>query len=131
LKRRVKRRKNMVPSLALSSKLNYVERLIQRSNIRVFLPYSVGGHLFICLLFFLLGFLSISHYMNIIVAIIFGIGLSILPFLILRIITDVISYRIKRMAVDFLIIFKNFLIAGKVTDIFEAFKKLPDMCQNL
>lgn len=110
----------------LGNKLDYIERLIQKSNIRIYIPYSIWSHLFICIIFLILGTIWMEQYMNIIVSIIFGVGLSIVPFLILRIITDIISYRVKRNSVDFLIILKNFFIASKSADIFESFKKASD-----
>lgn len=123
IKEKTKKERNRIHLSTFTPKLNYIERLIQRSNIRVFFPYSVSGHLFFCFIFFFLGFLWINQYMNFIVSIIFGIGLSILPFLFLRVITDIVSYKVKRSSVDFLIILKNFFISGKNTDIFESFKK--------
>lgn len=106
--------------------LDYIERLIQRSNVRIYIPYSVGLHFFICFVFFILGAIWLGQYMSLIVSIIFGLGICIIPFLILKIITDILSYRIKRSSVDFLIILKNFFISSKNTDIFESFKKASE-----
>lgn len=110
----------------LGKKLDYIERLIQKSNIRVYIPYSIWTHSFICFIFFALGTVWMKQYMNVIVSIIFGLGLSIIPFLLLKIITDIISYRVKRNSVDFLIILKNFFMASKNKDIFESFKKTSE-----
>ncbi|TAH62225.1 MAG: hypothetical protein EWM50_05565 [Gottschalkiaceae bacterium] len=124
IKNRTKeRRRNIRYSFDLNNKLNYIEKLIQKSNIRLYVHYSVWSHLFICTLFFILGITWMSQYLSFIVAVIFGFGLSTIPFLILKIITDVLSYRIKRNSVDFLIIIKNFFIASKNKDIFESFEK--------
>lgn len=110
----------------ISNVLDYLERLIQRSNIRIYLPYSIGLHFFICFIFFILGVIWMNQYMSIIVSIIFGLGLCTIPFLMLKIITDILSNRIKRSSVDFLIILKNFFISSKNTDIFESFKKASE-----
>jgi len=106
--------------------LDYIERLIQRSNIRVYIPYSIELHLFICFIFFIIGAIWMEQYMSIVVSIIFGLGLCLIPFLLLKIITDILSYRIKRSSVDFLIILKNFFISSKTTDIFESFRKASE-----
>lgn len=113
-------------SSRLETKLDYIERLIQKSNIRIYIPYSVWSHIFICFMFFFLGIIFMEQYMNIVVSIIFGFGLSTIPFLLLKIITDVLSYRIKRTSVDFLIILKNFFIASKNNDIFDCFKRASE-----
>lgn len=124
--RKRKRTSRIYINNILGNKLEYIERLIQKSNIRIYMPYSVWSHLFICLIFLILGTIWMEQYMNIVVSIIFGFCLSTVPFLILRIVTDVVSYRVKRKSVDFLIILKNFYIAGKNQDIFESFKKAAD-----
>lgn len=106
--------------------LDFIERLIQRSNIRVYIPYSIGLHFFVCLIFFIIGSMWMNQYMSFIVSVVFGLGLCTIPFLLLKIITDILSYRIKRSSVDFLIIIKNFFISGKNKDIFESFKKASE-----
>jgi hypothetical protein len=96
----------------MGSRIEYIERLIIKSNIRVFLPYSTWTHLFLCFIFLVLGSMWMRQYMNIMISIIFGIVFSSIPFLVLRIIADIISYRVKRNSVDFLIILKNFFISN-------------------
>ena len=100
-----------------------IERLIQKSNIRIYVSYSVLTHISLCFVMFVMGAKYINKYVNIIVAIIFGFGMSTIPFLILRIIADIFTYRIKRNSVDFLIILKNFFISSKSKDIFECFER--------
>lgn len=110
----------------LESKLDYIEKLIQKSNIRIYVPYSVWTHIFICFVFFFLGVIFMEQYMNIVVSVIFGFGLCTIPFLLLKIITDVLSYKIKRISVDFLIILKNFFVSSKNNDIFDCFKRASE-----
>ncbi len=127
IKQRANKEKNRVYyNKRFVNLLDFIERLIQRSNIRVYIPYSIGLHFFVCFIFFILGAMWLNQYMSLIVSIIFGLGLCTIPFLLLKIITDILSYRIKRTSVDFLIILKNFFISGRNTDIFESFKKASE-----
>ncbi|MBU5676901.1 hypothetical protein KQI88_10780 [Alkaliphilus sp. MSJ-5] len=125
-RKRTKRNIVKIKNSYLDDKLDYIEKLIQKSNIRIYIPYSIWSHLFICSMLFFLGTTYMYQYINIIVALIFGFGLSTMPFLILRIIADVFAYKIKRSSVDFLIILKNFFIANKNKDIFECFNKASE-----
>lgn len=120
------RRRQLIRASALGSRLEYVERIIQKSNIRIYIPYSVTTHMLMCIVFFILGFLWMQEYMSLPVAIVFGVGMGTIPFLLLKILTDIISYKVKQISVDFLIILKNFLIAGKSNDIFLAFQRTAE-----
>jgi len=103
-----------------------IETMILKSNIRLYVPYTLGIHLVICGSLAVVGFFWIRAYMNPFVSVIFGVGMGTLPFLILRIFSDLIAHRVKQISVDFLIILKNFLIAGKTQDIFLAFQRAAD-----
>jgi len=103
--------------------LENIERLIQKSNLRIYIPYTVYTHLLVCTVMLVIGYIYMRKYFNVFVAVIFGIGLSTIPFLILRIIADVFTYRIKRNSVDFLLILKNFFESSKSKDIFECFER--------
>jgi len=122
-RKRGKRNRVNLKNRYFDGKLDYIEKLIQKSNIRIYIPYSVWSHLLICSLLLFLGTAYMKQYINFIVAFIFGIGLSTMPFLMLQIIADIFSYKIKRISVDFLIILKNFFIANKSKDIFDCFSK--------
>ncbi|WP_198006279.1 hypothetical protein [Alkaliphilus oremlandii] len=122
-RKRAKRNRVNLKNRYFDGKLDYIEKLIQKSNIRIYIPYSVWSHLLICSLLLFLGTAYMKQYINFIVAFIFGIGLSTMPFLMLQIIADIFSYKIKRISVDFLIILKNFFIANKSKDIFDCFSK--------
>ncbi len=100
-----------------------LEKRIERSNIRFYISYSAWLHLLLCLLLFLLAFSWMEKHMQPYVAIIFGALAALLPYILLQLFSDIMGYRVKRMSVDFLIIMRRFLVGGKGTDIFEAFKK--------
>lgn len=127
IRQRVKQqRRQLIRASILGSRLEYVENIIQKSNIRLYVPYSVATHVLFCIVFFVLGVLWMQEYMSLPVAIVFGVGMGTIPFLLLKILTDIISYRVKQISVDFLIILKNFLISGKSNDIFLAFKRTAE-----
>lgn len=127
IRRKIKaNRRKINRTSILGSRLEKIEAMIQKSNIRLYVPYTPRIHLAFCGGLAVMGFFWIRDYMNPFVSIIFGVGLGTLPFLMLKIISDLIAHRVKQISVDFLIILKNFLIAGKYQDIFMAFERAAD-----
>ncbi len=119
---RFNKRSNSISINLFGKHISNIEKRIKRSNIRLYVKYNVWTHLFICTLSFLIGFSWMRSYMDVYISFVFGIGAFVLPFLFLQIFSDIMAYKIKRVAVDFLIIIKNFFVAGK-NDIFEAFRR--------
>lgn len=114
---------NLGYSLSASKAFYSIDKRIEKSNIRFFIPYNTWIHLSLCLLFFLMAGTWMNQYMSLYISIIFGGVAAIVPFIFLQLFSDMMGYRVKRMSVDFLIILRRFLIGGKGSDIFEAFSK--------
>lgn len=107
--------------------LEKIELMIQRSNIRLYISfYSVWMHLTICLFSMFLASSWMIKYMNLWISLIFGLVGFVVPFLFLQIFSDIMQYRIQKYSVDFLIMFKNFLISSKSENEFEAFEKTTE-----
>ncbi len=102
---------------------NYTEIMIQKSNIRMYMAYSIWSHFLICAVFCILAFRWVSQYLSFVVSLIFTVVILIVPYMILDIIGNLTSSREKKNAVNFLIIFKNFFLAG-MGDIFDAFERM-------
>lgn len=101
--------------------LSYTGTLIEKSNIRLLFGYNVLLHLLLCLCSSLVSFAWISGYLNPLASVAFAGVAFMFPYIALRLISDYYEKKEKRNAIDFLIILKNFFIAGR-NDIFEAFK---------
>ncbi len=100
-----------------------IELRIEKSNIRYYINYNPYIHLILCIICFVISANWINQHMNIYISIIFGAVVALTPYILLQLFSDLMSHRVKRMSVDFLIIMRKFLIGGKGGDIFEAFKK--------
>lgn len=101
------------------------EIMIQRSNIRMLVSYNVWAHFFICLTMGIVSFLWIHKYLEFLTSLAFSVVTLLIPYTVLQIITDHFTKKEKKNSINFLIILKNFFVAGK-NDVFEAFEKAKE-----
>lgn len=98
---------------------------IQRSNIKLYIPYNTFFHVLLCTGAMLTAFLIASREFNILTSIIFSLIGFISPYVALQLFGDMMNSRLKKYSVDFLIILKNYLKSCG-GDIFEAYDKSKD-----
>lgn len=100
-----------------------LERRIEKSNIRFYIPYNPWIHLGLCLIMFFIAGSWMNRHTNMYLAFVFGAVAAIVPYIVLQLFSDIMGYRVRKMSVDFLNILRRFLVGGKGNDIFAAFKK--------
>ncbi len=123
--------KREILSNGYSSKvLESIENMIQKSNIRYFLPsYSIFTHLVISIITMMIMATwigskidTLNNALNAVVSTMFGTLGFMVPFLALDLFSEMLKERTKKVSVEFLIVFKKFLISGEKVDIFDAFE---------
>lgn len=98
---------------------------IQRSNIKLYIPYNTFFHIILCFMAMLTVFFLVSKELNMLTSFIFSLIGFISPYIALQVFGDIMNSRLKKYSVDFLIILKNYLKACG-GDIFEAYEKSKD-----
>lgn len=115
---------NMIVKNGHSGKmLTYTQNLIDRSNIKLIIPYSLWMHLMLCIVSGTISFIFISRYISTFTSLASGLVATMFPYIFLQVVSDIFARREKKNAVNFLIILKNFFIAGS-NDIFQAFRNV-------
>jgi hypothetical protein len=106
--------------------IKFTDEMILNSNINLFIPYNALIHFLICIVGGTITFVWVSSSLNFVISFLFSMIGFILPYSILQLVSEFMTYKIKKYSVDLLIILKNFF--ASTGDIFIAFEKTQDFC---